>query len=370
MRWVRRLILAAAFGVSCVAAYWLGSPRDNQRSDPPVQVIDGLAVETAALDLGEVWEEKGYVSHLPIRNQTGADIQVRDFSIGCDCLAVTPRSLTIPARQNATVSLDLDLAHRSPVDLNAARRPFAVEVTPVTKSFFSRQPGWRVRGVILSRVTLDALSVHFGETPVHGQPTRPQTVLATVHVPAQGLEATVDPKVATVQVSRLPDSDDRYRLAITVQPTLPPGPFKSEVTVTVLTPAGERLPGETLPILGQMQPEVRPLPARMLLGSQPVGETAEAVVVLQAPEGVDVAVERIDAESADVQVEAVTAEGTPAGRAFRVRQQVTKEGDQASTVRFFIRKAGRPAVPVEMQVCYRGMLPEENRPTRAGREQP
>src|SRR5262249_23024720 len=200
------------------------------------------------------------------------------------------------------------------------------------------------------RVTLDALTVHFGETPVHNQPAVTQKVLATLQVPAEHLEVTVNPPVATIEVKRRTDPPEQVEVLIRPHPTLAPGPFKAEALLEVRTSPGERHYGAKLPVSGNMQPEVRALPARLLLGSKPVGQTAEAVVVLQAPPDAKIVIERIESDSPDLHAEPASIDGSPPNRTFRVRQQVTKEGEQSTSVRFFVSRDGQPAAALMMEV--------------------
>src|SRR5581483_8905767 len=93
----RWLVGIAVIGCSFAAAYLGGSaariwsqPRDSG------EVIEGLEIARADLEKGEVWEAKDYACQLPIRNRTQNSIGVRDFATSCGCIAVKPRSLSIP----------------------------------------------------------------------------------------------------------------------------------------------------------------------------------------------------------------------------------------------------------------------------------
>lgn len=77
-------------------------------------------------------------------------------------------------------------------------------------------------------------------------------------------------------------------------------------------------------------------------------------MTLQAAADAKVAVDHIEIDSPDVHVEPATVEGIAAGRAFRVRQKVTKVGEQVSEVRFSIRKPDKKLETLPVQVCCRG----------------
>ncbi len=178
----------------------------------------------------------------------------------------------------------------------------------------------------------------------------------------------MNPEVAAAIVKPQRDDDTKIEITLAANPNFPPGKFQADARIFVVSPAREKTLGVTLPISGTMQPEVRLLPSLVLLEAKPVGDTAEAVVTMQAPPEAKVAIDHIEIDSPDVRVEPVTVEGIPAGRAFRVRQKLTKEGEQVSEVRFIIRKRDNKPNTVPIQVCCRG---ERNLEASTGRgEQP
>jgi len=337
--------------------------RRGRRGAPAEYECDGLTVSAADLDLGEVWNISEFIRDLAIRNKTGADKKIEDFATSCFCTAVEPRRLTIPAGGAATVHVRIDPNHRSPDEANLAARPFAVEIKPIQDVSLPHRAGWTMHGLFKSRVTLNVLTVHFGQDVAQGAPPPTRTVLATVHMPFQRLAARLEPpSIGTVDVGRDAVKPDRAEIRITPSNTLPTGPFKGAVVVDVVDMDGNALPGATLPVAGDVQPGARLLPARVILGAHPVGTAAETVVVLQAPADAAWTVDRIETDSADIFVEATTAEGIPTGRAFRVRQKAAREGNQTDTVRFVVRKGGGPPITLPMEVTCLGELPHGTSP--------
>lgn len=355
---IRWLIAIAILVCSFAVAYLCGlAARESKQPQPPTEaVIDGLAVAAADLDVGEVWEEKGVTWRLPIRNRTEATIEIRDFATSCDCTEVKPRKLSLPAGQAATIDLTFDLTHRFYSDSGLAQRPLAVTIRPIIANSRPRGPGWQLHGTIKSRITLDTSAVDFGEQPIHGQTPVTQKVHATVHVPCRRLHVALKRDVATVMVTRQKGDETRFELAISPNPALEPGRFKTDAKISVESPTGERELAIILPISGIMQPEVRLLPSRLLMEAKPVGETTEAIVTLQAPTESKVVIDHVETESPGLRVEPTPIDGIPAGRAFRVRQQVMKEGEQRSEARFIFRKPKhKPELfALTVEICYRG----------------
>jgi len=175
------------------------------------------------------------------------------------------------------------------------------------------------------------------------------------------LEVVVDPPLATAQFKPVEGSSAQFEVTITPSPMLPVGPFKFEVALDLVSPVGERLTGIRLPVEGTVQPEIRPLPARLFLGSRAVGEAVEAFVVLQAQPGTPIIVDQIEADTPDVDIKPFSLAGSPSGRAFRVVQRVAKSGDQVSVIRFTIHKSNQQPQTVNMDVCYRGELNDAGR---------
>jgi len=347
--------LAAFLGVAL--GLYLSAVRETKPDPPPPSnIIGGLVVEAADLDLGEIWEEKAFSWELPIRNRTTSPVKVEKFALSCRCVTVEPQSITIPGGQTGKIRVKLDLTFRNAGELGQARRPIAWDVEPFlgARTERRRQTAWNLQGILRSRVTLDTTQLHFGETAVQGQPAMSRKVIATVQIPFERIEATCDPKVAAVQVSRVENTPDRFEITVSPQPTLKPGPFASELVVSVIAPDGKRFYGSSLPVEGEMQPEVRLLPARLLLPSKKVGETTTGAVVLQAPPDTPIEVKQIDTDSPDVRVEGIQVEGVTQGRAYGVTQRVTREGDLTTVVRFTIRRPGRSDLTLPMEVVTRG----------------
>jgi hypothetical protein len=362
---------AAAFSVAQHLGRWLRGESATAADAPTETECQGLVVAASDLDLGDLWDCNEFVRNVAIHNPANSDKSIKDFVTSCLCTAVEPRSLTVPAAGTATVQVRIDPNHRSPDEVGLAVRPFALEITPITSTSRPHEAGWKFHGVFKSRVTLNALSVHFGETVVKDAVPPTRKAVAIVHVPMQHLDAKVEPAgVAAVKVVPNPDQPDRVEIHITPANTLPTGIFKASVIVEVVDCTGQVRPGATLPIAGNVQPEARLLPARVMLGSHPVGTTAEAIVVLQAPHDAAWTVDHIEADSQDVSAEATTAEGIPSGRAFRVRQRATREGNQTDTVRFVVRKGGETPLTLAMEVMCHGELLRDTVSPQDGEKHP
>jgi hypothetical protein len=345
--------------VSCLGAYWLGSLQQASTNVQKAVLIDGLAVDPVHLQIGQVWEEDPLVWSLPIQNTTGTDIAIRDFNVSCACLRVEPRTLTVPAHQTVVVKMTLDARRLASVQAGLPSRPFTLEIGLVVKKPAISGPRfWVLTGIARSRVTMDELTVDFGDEVVQGQNGAPRNVLATVRIPARRLEAAANPKAVRVKVCKVSGQPARYQVQITPERLLPIGPFASEVMLFVVTDKGKHLRGPVVRVFGVVKPEVWAVPSRLLLGSRPIGETADSFVVLHAASGTRLVVEQIQTETTDVQVKPAVVESLPEGQTFRVAQKVTKAGEQASFIRFRIQRPGKELLEVPVEVSYRGEEPD------------
>ena len=330
---LRTIVLAILVPISCLAAYllganWLGinsggSPKFPSPT-PRFHVIDGLAVENAALDLGEIWEQTEYVHELVIRNQNPVTEEIQDILPSCGCLSVEPRTLNIPSGGTATVRLKIDLASRKPGEIGLANRPFVVEIWPIRKRSPERREGWQVHGIIRSRVTLDILALDFGDEPVCGQPPLSRKVIARIHVPDVKLQVKAAPAHVTVEARPHLGSGDAFELTIAPKSLLEAGPFRCKVSLDLITDSGKRLSGVILPVSGRMRPEVRALPSRLVFGPRRVGQTVEATVTLQAPAGELWSVDHIELQSDDVRVERFDSPRIVSRQTFRIRQRAIR----------------------------------------------
>jgi hypothetical protein len=213
--------------------------------------------------------------------------------------------------------------------------------------------GWQLHGIVKSAVTADVGGVHFGDEAVRGQPPAKRKIRAAVHVLDAELRARATPDLVDIRVTRGAGTPTPFEVEIAPKPRLPAGRFSCKVRLDAVSAEGGVLPGLTLAVDGTIQPPVRALPAQVLLGFKKVGEVAEAAITLQVPAGEEWVVDHIEVESPDVSVETPGDKDLGSARKFRIRQRITKEGRQASAVRFFLRKGGAPE-PLTCEIIYEG----------------
>ncbi len=83
--------------------------------------------------------------------------------------------------EQADLTVKIDLTHRQQYQLGLARWDVSVWINPVFAGDFAPTPGWELKGVVLSRVSLEAASLSFGDQCVHGGPPVMRKVRVVAH---------------------------------------------------------------------------------------------------------------------------------------------------------------------------------------------
>jgi hypothetical protein len=206
-------------------------------------------------------------------------------------------------------------------------------------------------------MTADVLYVNFGDSIVKGSPEFTRKVRAVAHVPVDSLEIVIVPPVCTVRFERDKVHPDRFDLFITPSPTLPVGPFEGKVKVRVVQEK-TRLHGLTFGVKGEIQSEMRLLPARLFLPPTTVGEVAEAMVLVSHPNAKGFAIDHWEVDTKEITIEPCPMTDQPTGKVFRVAWRLTKSGDHQSEVRCVFRKPDKSLETVTMAVSTLGVQPE------------
>jgi hypothetical protein len=328
-RWLGKAAALTILLLSCAAALWLGSA-----SKRLVGANEGLIVSEAHLNLGEIWEDERLPWTLPVRNSTTADIEIIDFDSSCNCLAIEPRSLVIPAGETADLRLTLYLSNGLVDEAALPIRNVELKIVPRIRDHLPQQAGWTIRGRVRSAVSLAPRTVYC--QIVQGQPNASGTVLVTPHTRLAGLTVQCDPSKASVQQIRRQGDPARFELRITPLSALPEGAFRFPVIVQPIDTDGRPMPSLTLPVEGMVMEEVQAVPSSVLFGSRTVGEIATDTVLLQSLTGKRFEVEGMQVDSEDVTVEPVV-QANVVGMPFALRQRISRPGHQLRNVTFSIR---------------------------------
>jgi hypothetical protein len=188
----RRGLLVVLAVPACYLAYQLGvivsaaggRPASDSRQDGSrTPLVSGLEVAASDLDVGEVWEDPNFVRPVTITNRAGRPVEVMELRGGCECTAAEPRSFVLGPGESWRVEVKIDLTHRYPHQFGVERRELSVGLHPFLKDRGATAEGWKVTGVIKSRVSLEGRGIEFGDTCGQGGPPVTRKMRATAHVP-------------------------------------------------------------------------------------------------------------------------------------------------------------------------------------------
>lgn len=351
--WLVFMIIASA---ACLMAYHLGSlaavglKYNEQRT--PLPTVRGLYIEPLAQYIGEAWETPQHSFQFTIHNAGSVARIISRFETTCGCLELDPPGRAIAPGDKAEFTGKLNLMHRRPYQWGAAQWAVSVHLNPVFKGDFAPTPGWEVKGVVRSRVSINTPKVAFENRCSHEGPRIWRKVLAKAHVPLKSLQALVLPKSAEVRVERSAANPGDYSILISPNPSLPIGRFRFEVQLQAVTPDEVSHPCSAIEVVGEMQPRSRVVPRMVLLGEHTVPAEVEADVTLRLPAN-DWKIDHIETDTRDTLVTQAKGE-VEEGVRLHITQRIKQVGDHVSTIRIVVRKPDRQVEFVPVEVRYYG----------------
>ncbi|HTU92028.1 MAG TPA: DUF1573 domain-containing protein [Gemmataceae bacterium] len=355
-RWKHWAVFMVLVPTASLAAYHLGSlvavriKAEEERE--PLGTVNGLYVEPMSLDLGEVWETPQHTFRLTIRNVGRESRTITRFQTTCGCMGLEPSGQTIAPGSKAEFAAHLNLTPRHPYQLGVAQWPVSVRVDPVFKGDFTPTPGWEVKGVVRTRVSISTAKLAFADRCAHGGTSVWQKVRAKAHVPLKSLRASVTPQSAALRVESSAASPEDYLVFVSPNPSLPIGRFHFEVHLQAVTLDDVVHPCSAIEVVGEMQPTSRVTPRLVLLGEYTIPSEAEADVTLRLP-AKDWKIDHIETDTTDTLVKRAKAE-LEEGEHLHITQRIRKPGDHVSMIRITVRKPDNEVEIVPVEVRYYG----------------
>lgn len=178
----RWLIVAPFFALGGLWLIW-SQVTPSTLDGRQVVVSGGLIVDEAALNVGDVWLSNDFIVDLPIRNPTSQDKEIRAFSLSCDCTAIEPSALIIPAGEVRMVKAHVNLL--AVVDNPPAlQTDFSTLIVPLVANTALRQNGWRLRGRVMAPFRETPSRIQFAEQLYGTSPVTEKIILE----PIEGVE--------------------------------------------------------------------------------------------------------------------------------------------------------------------------------------
>ena len=247
---------------------------------------DLLRADPGALDFGVVWSDESFSWTVPLQNESGRELTIRDVNSSCGCGTVKtepPLPCTVASGASAQLKLLLDLSpsRSSP----PTREPREIEATFRLGVENSLPVAFTLRGRVRDAIAPETQAVHFGETLSRGVPFASRHVVVRELAPLSQLTAECDPALGSVRVSSLAEDHGRHKVVFLPNPQLPEGSFAAAIKLTCTTVDGEVLPPVSIPVAGNVLPEIRCIPPGLDVGVHAIGDTVDESVVLHSSGG-------------------------------------------------------------------------------------
>jgi hypothetical protein len=353
--WPRNTITILILLFAGGAAYWVSAR--PLRSAGAQEV---LTVDPKFLEIGEVWQQMGLPWKITIENPHDKDVEILDFATTCGCVqSIEPRSLVVPARGTAEVRLVLNIFNpKARSNEKPSGYDFSLQLTPRLEDAWPQQGPWVLHGTARPvPLNVSPRLVDFADGLVHGQQFETRWAELSSELSVSRLDFKCDSSVLDVQVMRVSEKPDKFKLGITPKEQLRSGPFSSLVRLSAVTPDGRKIPAAVL-VEGKVVDDIFCEPDLVLFGARRLEETPEETVVLQSRSRQPFQVIKVQTDDAKVSVQLV---GKPAAYAYKykVRQKVAALGDQSGKVTFSVRgDRERRAFELQLRTSYHGMCGE------------
>jgi hypothetical protein len=128
---------------------------------------------------------------------------VTHFGTKCNQSNVFPQQLTIAANSTATVQVSVDLTKRSESQIGLPSRMFVTQLFPAVLNHIRNKP-LEVRFRVASKITLNRLSLDFGDWNVSQLVPQSQSIIVTSHhVSVRDLISTSDSNSTQVETKKV-----------------------------------------------------------------------------------------------------------------------------------------------------------------------
>ncbi len=287
--------------VLCVSAYATGDyfsgfndRKQQNRADLPSENVsnpeaiiqipserNGIFIDPHQLEIGEVWEDRDFVAHISLHNQTDKEIEIGAFAPSCTCTKIEPSELTIPPRGMKKIAVHIDLTERQPKMVFHEKHPFEVQFTPLLglKQKFPGS-GWEIRGTVKHRIGLEFARLSFEEDCYQGVNIT-RKVRVKVNQPIKEIKSTAVPEsLATVRMEKIPESNDQF-IYITPNPELPIGSWKGKIQFQVVDKQDRKFSAATLHIHGETKVPILVAPYQGVVGTQKINTHVKEILSLK-----------------------------------------------------------------------------------------
>jgi hypothetical protein len=207
---------------------------------------------------------------------------------------------------------------------------------------------------VRSPIHFDTAMLDLGQHSVMAQPLKATRTLVTTHVPLMTLEVSRKSPRWDVRVQPTDSSQTQFEILVAPSQPLALGEIKFDFALVPVRTTGERLPEQSLTVLGQIVADVKPSLPSIHFGAMRVGTIASEILTLHSLTSKPVDVLGMEVEGSGLSVVPVDRPEIDAPT-FQIRQQVQRKGEQSGKVVFRVRVGKGEVTEVSVPVAYNGI---------------
>ncbi len=330
-------------------------------SDADKEATGPLVVDEAALDLGALSWKPNFTWQLPITNVGQEDIRITQFGWSCNCAAVEPETLLIPAGSTKHIILTADFSRRVsqwPATIPRYQQEFSISLLGTYRSVVDDAVGrvrWRFEGQMHTSWVALPSTVDFGDDLIRSRGAVGTAVIICER-PVERLWATCEPRLATVKVRRKDSEGREHLLSVSLQPKLPVGHHDFEVNLEGTSAQGKRVSGLPVLVKATVKGVAESVPASLDFGMRSVGTVSAAELILQPREGRPFKLTEVKRVSEELEVREMDADEDRGEYVFLLSQPISRLGQQSTAITFSLQMpASYESQEIVVPVTYFGI---------------
>ena len=351
--WKGRIVVIAGVFALFAMVFWMAMK--SRRMLVPTQA---LVVDKQHLSFGEIWESKDYPWEVVVKNVASHEVEIINIATSCTCVSATPKQFAIPAGQNTTLYLKLDLTKGQERTNALTSRPFEVKVDAMVKELGrSINYSWTIGGKIREALKFDRRLVDFERSLIFGEHF-PAAQCVLIHDKSiKNLKINSSSTLADVSiVDDVINADGRAQIRITPKKSITAGEWEFDIYAEGKTMEGKTLIGKSLPIRMHVLDKLIIEPSEMSLGAYRIGSAIKKRVLLQslAEDKASIVLQGFSVSDMSTHVEPLLDRHENA-LAFQIIQHVNDLGFHESSVNFVVVAGDNRRHDVRLKITWHGI---------------
>jgi len=252
-----------------------GCFRGEKKSEEP------LVIAEESLLLGDLWCTNKHKTTISIHNRSSSLVSVSGIEASCDCLSLNPRVFEIKPEETKNIEVTIDITRPEEFRVNLVVFYKSAVAKAIRHKFVTITGTSHAIPVRIIPVMLE-----FRDDLLIGGPFDSVSAELEFLDPVEDIALEYDNDYGVAKLQPSAKGPARYVLEFTPAPTLPAGPFATEVLIkTTFKKLGDvpkNCAVSILPIQGKVVTNVSLTPDDLFLGTIKVGEELSRTVVLSS----------------------------------------------------------------------------------------